>query len=326
MRICLLGAGATGGHFAVKLALAGHDVAVVARGAHLRAIVGGGLTLIGGDRTLQARVRASDQPASLGAQDLVIVAVKSTALAAVSEALAELVSDHTDVIFPQNGMGWWYPIGLPPSCPPPPVLPIFRMADEFMRFLRVDHILAGSIYSANEVVSPAVVRNTSPSRNTLLVGEIAPPRSDRLAGIRQALQAAGIASPPVDDVRRAMWSKLLVNMSGSTIALVTETRSSISRTDAALATIHLRAIEEGLKIAHAHGYSLESEVDPLRIRAGLPDHKPSMLQDYELHRPMELAEILEAPLAFARAADVATPTLDTLAAIAIRKARERGLY
>jgi 2-dehydropantoate 2-reductase len=326
MRICVLGAGATGGHFAVKLARAGHDVSVVARGAHLDAIMRNGLQLMVGAETWQVRVQASAQTARLGRQDLVIIAVKSMALATISEALEPLVGPETDVIFPQNGMGWWYPIGLPASLPAPPALPVFQLADRFTRLLRIDQIWPGTIYSANEVMAPGVVRNTSPGRNALLVGALAPGQDDRLDRRRTALEAAGIGSAPVADVRATMWGKLLVNMSGSVIALVTENKTSISRTDPALAAIHGRAIAEGLEIAHAHGYSLHDTVDPLKIRAGLPDHKPSILQDYELRRPMEIGEIIEAPLAFARTAAVATPTLDTLAAVAIRRARDRGLY
>jgi len=110
MRICVLGAGATGGHFAVKLARAGHEVSVVARGAHLEAILRNGLQLIVGAETWRMRIPAISQTARLGPQDLVIMAVKSTALATTSEALEPLVGPDTDVIFPQNGMAWWYPI------------------------------------------------------------------------------------------------------------------------------------------------------------------------------------------------------------------------
>jgi 2-dehydropantoate 2-reductase len=123
-----------------------------------------------------------------------------------------------------------------------------------------------------------------------------------------------------------MWSKLIVNMSSSVIALVTENKSSISRTDPALGEIYLRTVKEGLDIARAHGYPLDDKVDPIAMLARLVEHKPSILQDYELRRPMEIGEIVAAPIAFARAAGISTPTLDTLGAIAIRKARDRNLY
>jgi 2-dehydropantoate 2-reductase len=101
--------------------------------------------------------------------------------------------------------------------------------------------------------------------------------------------------------------------------------SSVSRTDPALSEIYLRLVREGLAIARAHGYPLDGVVVPERLLAALLDHRPSLLQDYERRRPMEIGEIINAPAAFARAAGVATPTLDALAAVVTRRARERGL-
>jgi 2-dehydropantoate 2-reductase len=84
-------------------------------------------------------------------------------------------------------------------------------------------------------------------------------------------------------------------------------------------------VNEGLQIAKAHGYALEDTVDGAKMLARLVDHKPSLLQDYEQRRPMEVAEIIQAPVAFARAANISSPTLDTLAAIVTRRAKDRGL-
>jgi 2-dehydropantoate 2-reductase len=325
MRVCIYGAGASGGQFTVKLAATGHDVVVVARGDHLAAIRRNGITLAEEGRHRTVRVQASDDPAELGPQDLVIVAVKATGLHAVADRLAPLVGADTLVAFPQNGMAWWYPTGLPDGLPAPPDIPVFRLGQRFLAILRPDQVLGGSIYSANEVTAPGVIRNTSPGRNGMTLGAIMPGREAAVSQIRAALEAAEIRSPDVADIRQTVWSKLLVNMSGSTIALATENRSSICRTDPALAEIYRRVIREGLEIARAHGYALDGDVDAERLLAGLLDHKPSLLQDYEQRRPMEVAEIIEAPLAFARACAVQTPTLDVLAAIAGRRARDRGL-
>jgi 2-dehydropantoate 2-reductase len=325
VRICVVGAGATGGHFAVKLAAAGHDVSVIARGAHLAAIRASGLTLIEGDAQQTARLAASSDPGDFPVQDFVLVTVKATGLAGIASNLAPLLGPETMVGFPQNGMSWWYPLGLPADRPAPPDLPIFRLAAAILPLVPVERIVGGSIYSANELVGPGVIRNTSPGRNILTLGLPTPGREATLAAVQAAFAECGIASPRVDDIRRTIWSKLLVNMSGSTIALATENMSSICRTDPALGEIYRRVLREGLAIAEAHGYPLGDSVDADRLLARLVDHKPSLLQDYEQRRPMEVAEIVEAPLAFARARNVATPTLDTLAAIVARRARDRGL-
>ncbi len=325
MKICIYGAGATGGHFAVKLARAGHEVSVIARGGHLAAIQANGLTLIAGEATLNARVTATDDAATLSLQDLIVVTVKATALDDIAEALAKIVGPDTLVAFPQNGMSWWYPLGLDPSKPTPPDIPLFRIAKSFEPFLATEQIIGGSIYSGNEVIEPGVIKNSSPHRNGLSLGRIAPGDDTRLTAIRAALNEAGIASPDVPDIRAIIWSKLLVNMTGSALALATENQSSISRKDLALGAIYLRAVHEGLAIAKAHGYDLTGQIVPETLQANLLDHKPSILQDYERGRPMELAEIVEAPLAFARSAGVETPIMDTISAIVGRKARDKGL-
>jgi 2-dehydropantoate 2-reductase len=325
LKICVVGAGGTGGHFAVKLALAGHDVAVIARGAHLAAIQADGLTLQEGEKTLNAQLHASESGEKRGAQDFVLVTVKATGLAGIAKTLAPLVGPNTLVAFPQTGMSWWYPLALPAHLPVPPKLPIFARQHDFLPMMTESQIIGGSIYSANELLHPGVIRNNSPGRNSLTLGLIAPGFEAALAEVQTALEAAGIASPHVPDIRRIIWSKLLVNMSGSTIALATENKASVIRDDPALAEIYRRVVHEGLQIAKAHGYALEDSVDGAKMLARLVDHKPSLLQDYEQRRPMEVAEIIEAPVAFARAANISSPTLDTLAAIVTRRARDRGL-
>jgi len=325
LRICVVGAGGTGGHFAVKLSRGGHDVSVVARGAHLAAIQRAGLSLREAGATVTAPVRASADGAELGPQDVVLVTVKATGQAGIAGILGPLIAPETLVVFPQNGMPWWYAEALPAHLPMPPQIPIFRLRETFMRLMQPAQLIGGSIYSANELAEPGVIQNNSPGRNLLTLGLLAPGRETALDALRGAFEAVAIGSPPVADIRRIVWSKLLVNMSGSTVAVATENMSSICRTDPALAEIYKRVVREGLNIARAHGYALDDTVDADKLLARLVDHKPSLLQDYEQRRPMEVAEIIEAPIAFARAQNVPTPTLDTLAAIVGRRARDRGL-
>lgn len=323
MRICVYGAGAGGGHLAVKLALAGHDVSVVARGAHLAAIREHGLALRSGDTLYRAEVRAAEEPASFGIQDLVIVAVKATGLAAIADRLAALVGPHTRVLFTQNGLTWWYPVALPPDGPRPPDIPIFRLAAQFLAAMRADQVLAGIVYSANEMEAPGIVRNNTPAHNRVDIARIDDRDDDGLRHIHDAFERAGIHSAKPDDIRAAVWSKLLMNMCGSVIALLTGGLSADCRDDPGLGSIFRRAVREGLRISAAHGYPLA--IDPEGVATRLPRHKPSLLQDHERGRPMELGEILFAPLAFARAAKIETPTLDVLAAIAAKRALDRGL-
>jgi 2-dehydropantoate 2-reductase len=224
-------------------------------------------------------------------------------------------------VFPQNGMTWWYPVGLPAQHCKPPAIPIFDLATPFLAAMRPDQVVGGIIYSANEIEAPGLVKNNSPTHNRLEIGAIGP--APDVAALRETFERAGILSPDPGDIRAAMWTKLVNNMSGSAIGLATRSPSDGARKDAALSEIYRRLVREGLSVAAAHGYPLD--LDPDRMLGRLLNHKASLLQDYEQGRPMEIVEIVLAPLAFARAAKIATPTLDTVAAIVTKLAKDRGL-
>ncbi|MDF0596592.1 ketopantoate reductase family protein [Psychromarinibacter halotolerans] len=324
MKVTVFGAGATGGHFAVRLSQAGHDVSVVARGAHLEAIRSNGLTLLAADDRATVKVRASADATEIGVQDVVLVGVKGAGLAAITQALRPLVGPDTRVIFPQNGMPWWYPVGLT-TTPAPPDWADFSIGAGFLDYIAPGQLVGGSIYSANELDAPGVVRNASPGHNRLDLGAVVP-GGDGVEDLRRAFRDAGIDAPDVPDIRAVIWRKLLANMSGSIIALITGNKSSISRKDPALGAVYRRAVGEGMAIAAAYGYDLADTVDVDAMLKSIPEHKPSIRQDFEAGRPMEIGQILLAPLAFARQAGVDTPVLDTLAALAQRMAEDRGLF
>ncbi|WP_245312870.1 ketopantoate reductase family protein, partial [Bradyrhizobium macuxiense] len=122
MRICIFGAGAVGSHFAVRLARAGHDVACVMRGPHLDTVKARGLTLKVGDSEFTAKVKASADPAQLEPQDVVISTLKATGIAALATGLKPLLKDDTAIVFAQNGIPWWYDLGLPADHPAIPDL------------------------------------------------------------------------------------------------------------------------------------------------------------------------------------------------------------
>jgi 2-dehydropantoate 2-reductase len=162
MRICIFGAGAVGSHFAVRLALAGHDVSCVMRGPHLDAVKAKGLTLRVGDAEFKAAVAASDDPAKLGAQDIVISALKATGIAALAAGLKPLLRDDTAVVFAQNGIPWWYDLGLPQKHPDVPELGFLDPGGALRTATPKERIIGGVIFSANEVIEPGVESHTRP--------------------------------------------------------------------------------------------------------------------------------------------------------------------
>ncbi len=326
MKICVFGAGAIGGNFAARLSDAGNDVSVVVRGAHLEAIKARGLTLIAGDRKIVAKVKASDRPADLGKQDVVISTLKANGLPALAESVAPLLGPETGVVFAQNGIPWWYGRGLDSARPAAPDLSRLDPGGALARVVGHERALGGAITSPNHVVEPGVVVNEQPDRNTLWVGEIDDRQTPRIEALRKALSGAGIGSPSTRDIRYDIWHKLMANLTGSTVALILGQASLVQKTPMINAMCR-RAHAEALAVAAAHGVKLDDSPDvrygPKRVYF---DHRPSILQDYDLGRPMEVEAIVRAPIAFARSAGVPTPTLDAIEALVVSMAESKGLY
>ena len=322
MRICVFGAGAVGSHFAVRLALAGHDVSCVMRGPHLEAVKANGLTLRSGDTEFRGNVMASDDPGALGPQDVVISTLKATGLAALATGLQPLLGDDTAVVFAQNGIPWWYDLGLSADHPAVPDLAFLDPGGRLRAAIPKARIIGGVIFSSNEIVAPGVVTNFSPDRNRLLIGECDDRASERIARLRAVLNEASIESPEVLAIRETIWSKLLTNMSMSVLCLLTGQTARGVRDEPALADVIPRLLDEANSVAQRY----IPDVKRVTRTGPAPNHKPSILQDYELGRAMEIDVLVRAPAAFARAAELSTPMLDFLAGLAIRQAREKGLY
>jgi 2-dehydropantoate 2-reductase len=331
-RIGVFGAGAVGGHIAAKLAAAGLEVSAVARGANLAALQANGIALREGERTFRGRVRASENAAELGAQDVVFVTTKATALHALADAVPALSHGETLFVFVQNGIPWWYAQGIDSephaARPRPPDLSRLDPGGRLARAVSAERVIGAVVYSSNDLVAPGTVHNHSIGRNMLVVGEPDDRQTPRIAELRALLIAAELHSPVTADIRAAVWDKLLINF-GSTLCVPIGEPVGALVGDPRLREARERLFAEGRAIAHAHG--VRPEDAPRRPgggqqTVGATQHKPSMLQDYELGRPMEIEAILAAPCAFARAAQVEAPALQQLAAVTARLAARKGLY
>ena len=318
MKVCVFGAGAVGGHLAAKLAVSGHDVSVVARGPHLLAMQKNGVKLLHGGKTILGRVRAAARAAELGVQDAVLVTLKANMLDAFADQCPPLLASDTAVVFVQNGIPWWYDERLTRLDP----------HGKLRKSIARKHVLGGVAYSANEVVEPGVIENHVPGNNMVVIGEIDNRQTPRVRALREALEAADVSSPPVEDVRQSIWSKLAQILPNSTVCTLTGATVAEARGDARLGGLLKTAGDEVRTVARALGIAPEKA--PGRPSGGHSSnaaaHKPSMLQDYERGRPMEVEAQLKAPLELARVAGVATPLLDALVALAAYKAAAKGLY
>jgi 2-dehydropantoate 2-reductase len=256
--------------------------------------------------------------AHIGAQDAVFVALKANALASFAQGAAPLLGPDTAVVFAQNGIPWWYAEDLTALDPGG------RLKDAIAR----RSVVGGVVYSANEVVEPGVIRNLVPGDNMLVLGDADNRDPPQVQALRQALETCGMSSPRPHDIRDAMWAKLAQILGNSSLCLLTELPVSAVRADPELARLGDAMRAEAVALARAHG----TEVGRAPHRpsgghaSGAVAHKPSMLQDYELGRPMEIEAQFMAPLALARRAGVSTPTLDRVLPLAAHKAAAKGLY
>jgi len=322
MRIAVYGAGSVGGYLAARLARAGREVAVIARGGHLAAIRAQGLTLETPDERFTVAVEASDDPAEIGPVDLVLVTAKTTANPAVAAGIAPLLGPTTPVVFAQNGVFWWYGQGFAPPVP----APVTRLdpTGALAAAIAPERRRGLVVYSPNEVTAPGVVHCGS-TKNRFVLG--APEPALPLDDVAAALHGAGFGLETTADIRGVMWKKLLVNISTGPVTALTRATAAGVVEDPGTALVSRRLIEEALAVAEAHGFQ-DLGIDPIALsKAGSrPDHKPSMLQDVERGRPFEIDSMARVVKDFARAAEIATPTLDVVLALVVRLGKSLGIY
>jgi 2-dehydropantoate 2-reductase len=325
MRIGIFGAGAVGGYLAGYLWRGGAEVSVVARGAHLAAIRAGGLTVETPDETLTAPVAASDNPADLGRQDIVLVTVKAPALPDVAATIAPLLGPDTAVAFVMNGIPWWYfhAHGGPLDGRQLPSLDPDR---GLWRTVGPERAIGAVFWPACSVPSPGVVRLLTGAGSGTVFGEPSNAVTPRLRALDAAFHAAALPVTMTEDIRALIWRKLAFNLSAGPLCVLTETPVLDTHTEAALIGCSAQVLAEATAVAAAMGIALDLDIASIAETNRRLAHKPSILQDLMAGRPMEIEALYGVPLEMARMAGVPTPTLDVLVGLIKVKARARGLY
>ena len=326
MRILILGAGAVGGFLASVFHGNGHEVSVLARGAHLAAIRKHGLRVRRHDgRMVCCPVIATDDPGAFGPQDLVITAVKAPALAGLLTQVAGLIRGGTPVITAMNGVFWWYGVGFNING----IDPDTRRLDPegiIASLVPPDQAVGMVIHSTNQVIEPGLVQNRSP-RNLLKIGSATPAGSSQFKPMLPALSAPGTRFELEGDLRRTMWRKLLRNLSSAPASVLTGGRAYDVLNDPDAQPVARALFLEGAAVAHSHGfYGLADDASRVFSPGSGAHQKPSMSQDIELGRPMEIDNILRIVQDFARQSGVPTPTLDVVVSLVILRARRAGCY
>lgn len=324
MKVCIYGAGAIGGHVAARLAANGHEVSVVARGAHLRAMQEHGLTVNAPDGTLHSRPRASADPAELGPQDAVLVTVKAPALPAVAQGIAPLLGPETTVAFIMNGIQWWYfdKHGGPLDGTR---LPELDPGDAIRTAIGPARTVGGVVYAAATVTAPGEVLVEAKDAKVIL-GELDGAMTPRLAALAQALSHGIMAGEATPDIRLALWNKLLGNLMTGPLCCLTRSAMKDTLAQPAVRAAAVRAAEEIIALARAYGHDLGGAAEPRIARSSGLAHKPSILQDLELGRPMEVEALWLAPLRLAQLAKVPVPTLELTTQLAAQAARAAGCF
>ena len=310
MKVCVFGAGAVGGHLAVRLIAArADDISVVARGAQLAAMRSRGLTLRSGGQETTVKVPvATDDPSTLPPQDVVAVTLKAHSVPVAAAAIGRLVAPGGCAVFLLNGIQWWWRHGLKGASG---TLSLLDPDGALWRGVKPERTLGCVVHCPNDLVEPGVIVHTGP--NHYILGEPDGSASARLNAVADVFKRAGIDARVSRDLRRDIWQKLVNNASGNTLAALSRTDLGGLGADEGLRALSIRLMQEVLAVAAALGWDLRSELDVEALaRRGKPGQRPSMLQDVLAGRPMEVEALLGQVQSFARETKTPVPTVDVI--------------
>lgn len=315
MKVAIVGAGAIGGLVGAKLALAGEEVTFIVRGANLEAVRARGVKLLLADGTEQVAsgVRATDDPAQAGPQDLVIAAVKAHQLPDIAPRLPALYGPDTTVVTMQNGVPFWYfhrHGGELEGSTVRSVDPEGTLA----RWIPPQRVIGCVVYPASELIAPGVVRHIEGER--LPLGELDGGSSERVARIADVFTRAGFKAPVLEDIRSEIWLKLWGNLSFNPISgLAHSTLSDICQFPLSR-ELAANMMQEASDVAGRLGIRFRVTLEK-RIAGAekVGRHKTSMLQDIEAGRPPEIEALVGAVIELGRLTQTPTPHISTVYAL-----------
>jgi 2-dehydropantoate 2-reductase len=323
MKIAVIGAGAIGGYVGAKLALAGEDVTFIVRGANLEAIRANGIKLIDNDGTehVAPHVKATNNYAEAGVQELVILALKAHQVDSVADELGKLIGPDTVVVTMQNGIPFWYfhRLGGPhEGYTVKSVDPTGQLASK----IDPGKILGCVVYPAAELIAPGVIKHVEGERFPL--GELDGSISARAQAVSEVFQHAGLKAPVLDNIRSEIWLKLWGNVCFNPISalshstLVDICQYPLARELAAEMMLEAQAVADKLGISFR--VSLDRRIEGAE-KVG--KHKTSMLQDVEAGREPEIDALVGSVVELGRLTGTPTPHIDS--AYALVKLLERAM-
>jgi 2-dehydropantoate 2-reductase len=324
MKICIYGAGAIGGLIGARLAKAGAEVSLIARGPHLAAMREKGLTLRSAEESFTVPVQATSDPSELGPQDYVVITLKAHQVPGVVQPMQPLLGPDTAVVMGVNGVPWWYFHGLGGPYEGRR-LPSVDPGDVQWDGIGPQRVIGCVVYPAAEVPEPGVIELVEGDRFTL--GEPDGQKTERTERLSQALIASGLKAPIRAKIRDEMWIKLWGNLSFNPISALTCATLDVICTDPGTRALARSMMVEAQAIAEKLGVRFPISVDKrLDGGAAVGAHKTSMLQDLERGRPMEIDALVTAVQDMGRLVEVPTPAIDAVLALVRLRARVAGCY
>ncbi|TFY98043.1 2-dehydropantoate 2-reductase [Ramlibacter rhizophilus] len=324
MKTCIYGAGAIGGWIGATLARAGTPVSVVARGATFTALREHGLRLASGGESFAVPVEASESPATLGVQDLVVIAVKAPAMAEVARHIAPLLGPQTLVLTAMNGVPWWFFDGFGGALAGSHLESV-DPGGEIARCIPARHIIGCVVHASCSLKGPGDVQHHFGKR--LIVGEPSGEKTARVRALVDLLQQAGLEVQLSEQIQKDAWYKLWGNMTVNPVSAITGATTDRILADPQVREFISRVMLEAREIGHRIGIPIEQEPeDRHQVTMKLGAFKTSMLQDVEAGRAVELDALVTVVQEIGRLTSVPTPFSDALLGLARLHARVRGLY
>ena len=324
MKICIYGAGAIGGWIGARLAALGEPVSVVARGATLAALQTHGLRLQQTEGLLQVPVQAADNAATLGVQDLVVVAVKAPALAEVARGIAPLLGPHTMVLTAMNGVPWWFFQGFGGAYAGT-ALKAVDASGAIAAAIPARHVVGCVVHASCALQAPGVVQHHF--GNKLILGEPSGQQTERAKALAALLERAGFEAPLSEQIQRDTWYKLWGNMTVNPVSALTGATTDLILDDPLVRDFISQVMREAKEIGARIGIPIDQQPeDRHAVTRKLGAFKTSMLQDVEAGKPVELDALVTVVQELGVLTAVPTPFTDALLGLARLQSRVKGLY
>jgi 2-dehydropantoate 2-reductase len=324
MKVCIYGAGAIGGYIGAQLAASGCEVSAVARGATLEALREYGIRLQLKDVLVTAKVRAAEDPRELGPQDLVVIAVKTTALVDVAARIQPLLGNGTIVLPAMNGVPWWFFNGFGGTYHGTRIESV-DPGGAIGEAIPARHVLGCVVHASCSVSAPGIVRHGAGNR--LIVGEPDGKQSERVRGLVAQLVRSGFDATASNCIQADVWYKLWGNMTMNPVSAITGATCDRILDDPLVSGFCLAIMREAAAIGAKIGCPIsQSGEDRNAVTRQLGAFKTSMLRDVEAGRPVELDALVSAVREIGEKTGTATPNIDALLGLARLHARVRDLY